>query len=77
MNEIVGYPKVMSKAEHDLLYKKEPTMANAFKPYWTCKFIQDDDWYQKYQPIDPMELKRFPVDTDSYYVFEYIEPYDD
>ena len=76
MNEVVGYPNIMSEAEHNILYKKEPTMANAFKPYWKCEFVEDD-WYEKYQPIDPMILKRFPVDTDSYYVFTYIEPYDD
>lgn len=76
LNEVVGYPQVMSKAEKDLLYKQKPTMEVAFKPYWQCEFTQDD-WYQKLEPIDPKTLEEFPVDTDSYYIFTYVEPYDD
>jgi len=66
--ELCGYPDVMSKGEHDILYKREPTMHNAFKPYYKVDFVEDD--WVKHLGLP----KNFPVDTDSYYSFEYVEP---
>ena len=73
MNEVVGYPNVEAKTKHDLAYKQNPTMDNAFKPYYKCEFVQDD----LYEKLCPIDTKDFHVDTDSYYIFEYIRPYDD
>ena len=73
--ELCGYPNVMSKGEKDILYKREPTFVNAMKPYYTVDFVEDD-MYEKH--FDMKEaLAGFNVDTDSYYVFTYVEPYDD
>lgn len=73
--EICGYPNVMSKGEKELLYKREPTIITAMKPYYTLEF-KEDDFYEKAFDCDALK-DEFPVDTDSYYVFTYIEPYDD
>lgn len=73
--EICGYPNVQSKEEHDINYKRNPTMANAFKPYYTIDF-KEDDFYEKAFDTEALK-KEFEVDTDSYYVFTYKEPYDD
>lgn len=73
MNIIVGYPGVENKAKHDLHYKENPSMLNALKPYWECKFVEDD-LYEKHYDLSDLPFK---VDTDSYYEFTYKEPYDD
>ena len=75
INEICGFPNAMSKGEHDILYKREPTITNALKPYYTVEFKQDD-MYEKHFDMKAA-LDGFEVDTDSYYVFTYKEPYDD
>ena len=67
---ICGFPNAMSKGEHDILYKKEPTMTNAMKPYYTVDFKEDNMYVMA-------NLDGFDVDVDSYYVFTYKEPYDD
>ena len=61
------FPK---KGEHDILYKREPTMTNAMKPYYTVDFKEDNMYVMA-------NLDGFDVDVDSYYVFTYKEPYDD
>ena len=75
LNNVVGYPDVESKGEHDIHYKQNPTIINAFKPYYDVKFVEDD-LYEKYYDLSDLQ-NTFPVDTDSYYVFTYREPYDD
>lgn len=70
--EIVGYPNIDSKGEHDLNYKRNPSMLTALKPYYEVDFVEDDT-YKKYD----FEAIGFPVDNDSYYRFTYVEPYDD
>ncbi len=72
--EIVGYPNVVSKGERDIAYKRNPTITNALKPYYTVEFTED----KMYDNADiQTALDGFEVDTDSYYVFTYVEPYDD
>lgn len=70
--EICGYPNAVSKGEHDITYKRNPTMQNALKPYYTVDSAQDS----MYEFLDT-EKMGFKVDTDFYYIFTYIEPYDD
>ena len=71
--EIVGYPNVDSKGEHDLNYKRNPSMLTALKPYYTVDFVEDKHTYANYD----FDAMGFPVDNDSYYRFIYVEPYDD
>lgn len=71
--ELCGFSKVESKGEHDLNYKRNPTMENALKPYYTVDFVEDKMYEEHYEGIK----EEFGVDTDSYYVFTYKEPYDD
>ena len=73
--ELCGYPNVESKGEHDLNYKRNPSMLTALKPYYTVDFRQDD-MYEKHFDMNAA-LYGFEVDTDSYYEFVYKEPYDD
>ena len=73
--ELCGYPNIESKAEHDFNYKKCPTIENSLKPYYIVKFLEDRTYYDRYDI--QAALDGFEVDTDSYYVFQYIEPYDD
>lgn len=68
--EICGYPNVQSKGEHDINYKRNPTMQNALNPYYTIDFVEDNMYVDYNDPT-------FKVDVDSYYRFTYIEPYDD
>jgi len=75
INEICGFPNVMSKGEHDILYKREPTITNALKPYYTVDFKQDDMYEKQFDM--KAALDGFEVDTDSYYELVYKEPYDD
>ena len=72
INELCGYPNVESKGEHDLNYKRNPSILTALKPYYTVDFVQDD----MYKGVKEV-LDGFEVDDDSYYVFTYKEPYDD
>lgn len=71
--ELCGYANVQSKGEHDIAYKHNPTMTNALKPYYTVDFVEDN----LYQVGFNLRNLDFKVDTDSYYVFTYVEPYDD
>lgn len=73
--ELCGYPDVDTKGEHELNYKRNPSMLTALKPYYTVDF-REDDMYEKHYDLGEL-VKEFPVDTDSYYVFTYVEPYDD
>ena len=73
--ELCGFPDVESKGEHDLNYKRNPSMLTALKPYYTVDFKQDD-MYEKHFDMKAA-LDGFEVDTDSYYEFVYNEPYDD
>ena len=70
--EICGYPNVESKGHHDVRYKNNPTITNALKPYYTVDTSEDNT----YSNLNT-ELMNFDVDTDFYYIFTYIEPYDD
>ena len=56
-------------------YKRNPSILTALKPYYTVDFKQDD-MYEKHFDMKAA-LDGFDVDTDSYYVFTYKEPYDD
>ena len=73
--ELCGYPNCASKGEHNMVYKKNPTIQNALKPYYTVDFT-DDKMYAEHYDLEDL-VEEFPVDLDSYYVFTYIEPYDD
>lgn len=73
--ELCGYPNAQSKGEHDMNYKRNPSVFNALKPYYTVEFIEDK-MYEEHYDLEDL-VKEFPIDTDSYYVFTYIEPYDD
>ena len=73
--DLCGYPKAESKGVHDVRYKREPTITNALRPYYTVDFVEDN-LYQLLLDCESLK-KKFDVDTDSYYVFTYIEPYDD
>lgn len=73
--EICGYPDAESKGIHDVRYKNNPTIINALKPYYTVDSKQDD-FYEKHFDMKAA-LVGFEVDTDFYYVFTYVEPYDD
>ena len=75
LNKVVGYPNVDSKGEHAMRYKQNPTIENALRPFYDVKFVEDDLYEQHYDLSDLQDT--FPVDTDSYYVFTYKEPYDD
>jgi len=68
---LCGFPNAESKGEHDINYKRNPSILTALKPYYTVDFVEDKR-YERYDLGD-----EFPIDTDSYYVFTYIEPYDD
>lgn len=73
--ELCGYPNVKSKGEHDLNYKRNPSMLTALEPYYTVEFTEDN-FYELAYNTEKLK-KEFEVDTDSYYVFTYVEPYDD
>ena len=73
--ELCGFPNVESKGEHDLNYKRNPSMLTALKPYYTVDFKQDD-MYEKHFDMKSA-LDGFEVDIDSYYELVYKEPYDD
>ena len=75
MNEIVGYPDVESKEEHDMRYKREPNILNALKPYWKCEFVNHEDVC--FYPTSDGEYGHVDVDLDGFYIFTYVEPYDD
>jgi hypothetical protein len=68
--DIVGYPNVESKALHDLHYKQNPIMSNAFKPYYKVETCEDNT-YQDY------DFSSLGIDNSFHYIFTYIEPYDD
>lgn len=65
--DLCGYPNVMSKGEHSLNYKRNPTFENHLKPYYTVDLIEDNRYENQFDGVD----------TDCYYEFKYIEPYDD
>ena len=73
--ELCGFPNAESKGEHDINYKRNPSMLTAFKPYYTVDFVEDK-MYEEHYDLEDL-VKEFPVDLDSYYVFTYKEPYDD
>ena len=73
--ELCGYNNVDSEGIHNMNYKRNPTIINALKPYYKVDFIEDN-FYQTVYDLTNL-IKDFPVDTDSYYKLEYIEPYDD
>jgi len=72
LSEICGYSNIESKDMHDIRYKQNPTMANALKPYYIIDTCEDN----MYSNIDTKAMG-FNIDTDFYYIFTYIEPYDD
>lgn len=70
---IVGYSKIESKGLHDLNYKRNPTMENALKPYYSVEVKED----KRYIGQKDLNSDSFPIDPSFYYEFTYVRPYDD
>ena len=65
--DLCGYSNIPSIGEHKLKYRNNPTITNALEHYYKVDFVEDNTYLNQYNGVD----------TDSYYVLEYIEPYDD